>query len=50
MMLKLTFHPDIEQEVKTSYNWYQEQAQGLGNDFLTELETAFATIQELPDT
>jgi len=44
------FHPDIELEVKSSYEWYQNQANGLGEDFLSELETAFEAITELPDT
>jgi len=28
------FHPDIELEVQASYEWYQKQAVGLGDDFL----------------
>ncbi len=31
-------------EVKASYEWYQRQADGLGDDFLTELETAYQAI------
>jgi len=49
-MLEIIFHPDIEQEVKFSYIWYQNQAEGLGEDFLTELETGYETIVELPNT
>jgi len=49
-MPKLQFHPDIASEVKASYNWYQEQADGLGDDFIAELESAFDTIVELPET
>jgi hypothetical protein len=49
-MLNILFHPDIELEVKASYVWYQNQAVGLGDDFLTELETAYQAIAELPDT
>jgi hypothetical protein len=49
-MLKLLFHPDIAQEVKASYNWYQNQAKGLGDDFLSELESSYQAITELPDT
>lgn len=43
-MLDITFHPDIEHEVKASYEWYQNQAVDLGEDFLTELETAYHAI------
>jgi len=49
-MLNIIFHPDIENEVKASYEWYQNQAAGLGEDFLTELETAHQAILELPNT
>ncbi len=49
-MLNIIFHPDIENEVKASYEWYQNQAAGLGEDFLTELETAYQAIVELPNT
>ena len=49
-MRNIIFHPDIEYEVKASYKWYQSQTNGLGDDFLNELETAFETITELPDT
>ncbi len=49
-MLNIIFHPDIEYEVKASYEWYQNQAAGLGENFLTELETAYQAIIELPNT
>ena len=26
---EITFHPDVVKEVKFSYNWYQNQAEGL---------------------
>jgi hypothetical protein len=34
----LEFHPDVEKEVLASYSWYEKQAPGLGEDFLSELE------------
>ena len=49
-MTDIIFHPDIENEVKFSYGWYQKQADGLGDDFLSELEAAYHMITELPDT
>jgi len=48
-MLNIIFHPDIEHEVKALYARYQNQAAGLGDDFLTELETVYQAIIELPD-
>lgn len=49
-MPKIIFHPDITDEIKASYDWYESQAEGLGDDLLTELESAYKAIGELPDT
>lgn len=49
-MLQLSFHPDVSSELKSSYQWYQKQAHGLGDDFILELEKSFDTILNLPDT
>jgi toxin ParE1/3/4 len=46
----LQFHPDISSEIKASYNWYQQQAEGLGDDFINELEAAYQAITEFPQT
>ncbi len=48
--VRLKFHPDISQEIKKSYKWYQKQAIGLGDDFLDELEDAYQVISQLPGT
>jgi len=45
-MPKLIFHPEISSEIKA----YQEQAAGLGDDFIAELEAAYEVITELPET
>ena len=47
-MLDIEFHPDVVEEIKSSYQWYQDQADGLGQDYLSELETSFQTIRDLP--
>jgi plasmid stabilization system protein ParE len=49
-MPKIVFHPEIASEIKASYNWYQKQAAGLGDDFIAELESAYDVITELPET
>jgi len=49
-LLELKFHPDVAYEIKSSYRWYQSQAEGLGEDLLDELESAYEAIIELPDT
>ena len=49
-MVSLVFHPDTAQEIENAYAWYQERAEGLGDDFIEELESAFAAIAALPET
>lgn len=49
-MLDIEFHPDVAHEIKSSFQWYQNQADGLGQDYLSELESSFQTIRELPKT
>lgn len=48
-MRKLVFHPDIKIEIKESYQWYESNAEGLGEDFIAELESGFKIIKESPD-
>lgn len=49
-MLTLTFHPDVSLEIKASYDWYQEKFNGLGEDFINELESAYQAIVEFSQT
>lgn len=49
-MPEIIFHPDVAAEIKSAYGWYQGQAEGLGEDFLLELESAYHVIVKLPDT
>jgi plasmid stabilization system protein ParE len=49
-MPKIIFHPEIASEIKASYHWYQDQAAGLGDDFIAELEAAYDVITEFPQT
>ncbi len=49
-MPNIIFHPDIEKGVKVLYEWYQNQAIDLGDDFLAELGTAYEAIIELAET
>jgi hypothetical protein len=47
---RLVFHPDVSVEIRASYSWYQELAEGLGDDFLDELESAYEAILEFHQT
>jgi len=49
-LLALKFHPKVASEIRASYLWYQSQTEGLGEDLLNELESAYKAIIELPDT
>ncbi len=49
-MAEIIFHPDTAHEIKGSYEWYQNQAEGLGENFIEELESAYEAIAELPET
>jgi len=49
-VLTLKFHPEVAGEIGVSYRWYQEQAEGLGDDFLNELESAYQVVAEFPET
>jgi toxin ParE1/3/4 len=41
--------PDAEAEFEAAVMWFEEQQQGLGSDFKTEIEKAFRRIEENPD-
>jgi plasmid stabilization system protein ParE len=49
-MPQIIFHPDVANEIKSSYDWYESQAEGLGENLLSELESAYEAIIELPET
>ncbi|AXS81605.1 type II toxin-antitoxin system RelE/ParE family toxin [Marinobacter sp. Arc7-DN-1] len=49
-MAELNFHPSIYQEVQEAYSWYEQQAAGLGEVFIGELEAACESIRSLPET
>lgn len=50
MKRQLEFHPDVTDDIKGSYLWYEDQLQGLGNRFLNELEDGYTAVQNFPDT
>ena len=47
-MTNVYFHPEVALDIRESFFWYELQAQGLGDDFINELESAFETIAEFP--
>lgn len=49
MSLPLVFHPAVQGEIDDSYQWYEQQRAGLGQDFLTALDEAFNRLQQMPE-
>lgn len=49
-MLSLRSHPEADFEVEEAAVWYEGRQEGLGHDFFTELERAYAMILEAPGT
>ena len=49
-MKQLSFHPDVADEIKGSYIWYENQLQGMGNQFLIELEDGYTAVVNFPET
>ncbi len=49
-MKPITFHPDVEVGIQGSYAWYENELQGLGLQFIPELEQGFDAISYAPST
>ncbi len=47
-MRELLFHPEVSLEIKSAYVWYQAQAEGLGDDFIDELEATYQKVVDSP--
>ena len=48
MNYPIDFHPDVKNEIRESYLWYESQGKDLGKSYLLELESAYRLIQESP--
>jgi plasmid stabilization system protein ParE len=46
--MKLTFHHLVQHEVNDAVRWYEEQSEGLGDDFFAKFESALNAIQLNP--
>ena len=49
-MKPVGFLPEAEQEMLEAASYYESQAAGLGEDYLSEIERAVASIAEFPNT
>jgi toxin ParE1/3/4 len=46
--LRLIVRPDAEADIAAGYDWYEEQREGLGREFVEEVSTAIAAVQSEP--
>jgi plasmid stabilization system protein ParE len=49
MTRPLVFHPDVEDEVRDAYRWYESRQSGLGDDFLAALEVVYRRLETSPE-
>ena len=47
-MYSLVFKPEVYDDIKIAYDWYDKQRIGLGEDFLLTLEASYAQISRMP--
>ena len=48
MIVRVVFTPDASDDVASAYEWYEDRAPGLGEDFLRCVEACVLTIQRHP--
>lgn len=49
-MTSLYFHPEVGLEITESFRWYEAITQGLDDDFISELDSAYDAIVNLAVT
>ena len=47
-MIDIELKPEVYDDLKTAYDWYESQRIGLGEDFLLTLEDSYAKIARTP--
>jgi len=48
MAYRLILKPEVEGDVEEAYNWYEDQKEGLGEEFLSELTEFYKKIESNP--
>lgn len=46
--MRLIVRPDAEADIAAAYDWYEEQREGLGREFLAEVSVAIDALQSEP--
>jgi len=49
-MHKVEVHPLVYEELEQARLWYENQAEGLGEEFLNSVDFALKTVQNSPET
>ncbi len=49
MNLPLVFQAGVRDEIDEAYTWYEMQRQGLGEQFLTEVQSILDRIKQSPE-
>jgi mRNA-degrading endonuclease RelE of RelBE toxin-antitoxin system len=47
-MYQIEFHGEADQELKAASQYYEEKLEGLGDEFLTEIEDGLMKIHQFP--
>ena len=50
MSLPLILRPEAEQDIAEARDWYEQHRDGLGSEFLDEVEACFARIRQFPES
>lgn len=48
-MLPLSIRPEAEDDLASGYDWYEKHREGLGSDFLDEVEKTLKSIENSPE-
>ncbi len=48
MAYTVSVKPGAEEDIEHAYNWYEDQRQGLGEEFLTELVYCYKKLEQHP--
>jgi hypothetical protein len=49
MNLTIVFQAGVREEIDEAYTWYEGQRTGLGEEFLTEVQTVLDRVQQNPE-
>jgi hypothetical protein len=48
LTLRLIVRPEAEADIAAGYDWYEEQREGLGREFVEEVSTTIAAVHSEP--